>query len=53
MAACMASVRMATEKNAVRNIVKVMEKETNDQVKAFMVSHLRTVLKSEDPHYKQ
>ncbi|OQV25960.1 putative Apolipoprotein B-100 [Hypsibius exemplaris] len=53
MAACMASVRMAGDKIAVRNIVKVMETEKSDQVKAFMVSHLRTVLKSEDPHYKK
>ncbi len=53
MAACMASVRMAAEKKAVQDIMKVMEKETNDQVKAFMVSHLRTVLKSQDPLYKK
>lgn len=53
MVACMASVRMASDKTAVRNIVKVMENEKIDQVKAFMVSHLRNVIKSEDPHYKK
>jgi len=53
MAACMASVRMVSDKTDVRKIVELMEREKSDQVKAFIVSHLRAVLRSEDPNYKK
>lgn len=53
IAACMQSLRMAKDKASVRNIVKIMDGEPSEQIKAFMVSHLRSVLQSEDPNYKE
>ena len=53
MAACMASMRMATDRSDVQKIVHIMQSERDDQLQAFMTSHIKSVLMSEDPHYKE
>jgi hypothetical protein len=53
IAACMASIRKAADKTSIKKIMKAMEDEKSEQMKAFMISHLRSVLNSEDPNYKE
>jgi len=53
MVACMTSMRLVSDKRSVQRIVSIMENERSEQVKAFMVSHIRSIMYSDDPNYER